>query len=302
VLRKKVKVCGMDEKIYLHYTKAELDRNFDQRIWAANAEEVIARCVARSRETRATLRHQADIGYGQSSMEVLDIFPASSVPAPINVFVHGGAWRTFTKNDVSFVAQPFVRAGVHTVILDFANLLSVRLPDMVAQVRRGIKWVHDNAARFGGDPRRIFISAHSSGSHLTAMSLMTDWRACGLPADAVKAALCLSGPYELEPVVLSSRGAYVHISADEIHELSPLRHAERVRCPVIIAYSERDTDEFQRQSRAFAAALERAGRLSSCIRLSGMNHFEAMESLGNPDGILVRSFLALLSGKSARAR
>ena len=33
----------MNERVFLHYTQAELDRNYDQRGWIENAEEIIAR-------------------------------------------------------------------------------------------------------------------------------------------------------------------------------------------------------------------------------------------------------------------
>jgi arylformamidase len=87
-----------DELVYLHYTQAELDRNFDQRGWIENAEEVIARYVSRSRSTRERLDfHTAS--YGSGSDQTLDIFPAGAGDSPVVVFIHGGAWRNFTKDD-----------------------------------------------------------------------------------------------------------------------------------------------------------------------------------------------------------
>jgi arylformamidase len=46
-----------------------------------------------------------------------------------------------------------------------------------------------NAANFGGDPNRVFLLGHSSGAHLAACVLITDWTKRGLPADAIKGAL-----------------------------------------------------------------------------------------------------------------
>jgi arylformamidase len=78
-------------------------------------------------------------------------------------------------------------------------------------------------------------------------------------------------------VMLSKRSDYVKLEPQEVRELSPGLRAERIRCPVIVAYAENDTDEFQRQSREFAAALDRAGRLQELMHLPGVNHFELME-------------------------
>jgi arylformamidase len=102
----------------------------------------------------------------------------------------------------------------------------------------------------------------------------------------------VSGPYYLEPVMLSKRSDYVQLNETEVHELSPGLHAERIRCPVIIAYAEHDTDEFRRQSREFAAALDKAGRLQKLMRLPGVNHFELMECFTDERHPLVRAILA----------
>ena len=67
----------MNNKVFLHYSQAELDRNYDQRGWigVGNAEEAIARYVARSEAARRVLKQRRDIAYGADPDEVLDIFP-----------------------------------------------------------------------------------------------------------------------------------------------------------------------------------------------------------------------------------
>jgi arylformamidase len=109
--------------------------------------------------------------------------------------------------------------------------------------------------------------------------------------NCVKAATLVSGPYYLEPVMLSKRSDYVRLEPHEVSELSPGLQAHRIKCPVIVAYADNDTDEFQRQSREFAAALERAGRLQKLMRLPGVNHFELMEHMRDPEYPLVRAIV-----------
>jgi arylformamidase len=271
----------MTQLVYLHYTQEELNRNFDQRGWVSNALEVIARYPVLSRATRERFDHRT-VAYGRHPDEVMDVFPSQNDGA-IQVFVHGGAWKNFTKNDYSFVAEAFVPAGVTTVILNFSKLPAVRLPVVVDQVHRGIAWVKANAVRFGGDPGRVFVSAQSSGAHLAAAALQRP----GL--EFVSAATLVSGAYYLEPVVLSHRADYVQLDAQEVPDLSPGLHAAKMPCPVLMAYAENDTDEFQRQNRAFAAELEKIGRLTRLIKCAGQNHFELMERFTDPDHELVRA-------------
>ncbi len=278
-----------DKNVYLHYTQAELDRNFDQRGWVSNALEVIARYPVSAAATRKRLVHEANVPYGPTPHEVLDIFPAAGKHAPVVVFVHGGAWRNFTKDDYSFVADGFVPHGYTTVMVNFAKILEVPLPVMVEQVRRAFSWVHANIARFGGDPRRLFVSGHSSGAHQAATALCQP--GVDLPHGAIRAAALVSGPYDMQPVLLSARSSYVKLSPAEADAMSPLRHVDRMPCPVYVGYCEHDTDVFQDLSREFAAALDRVGLLLAVDRFPGFNHFEHMEEFGRPDSALIRAIV-----------
>jgi len=271
----------MAAPVFLHYTQDELNRNFDQRGWVPNALEVIGRYPEHSRATRRRLGHDPGVRYGPHPDEILDVFPAGVAPGPALVFVHGGAWKNFSKDDYSFVADAFVPAGVTTVVLNFSKLPAERLPTVVDQVHRGLRWVHEHAASLGIDPQRLYVAAHSSGAHLSACALQKG------DIDFVRGVTLVSGPYFLEPVVLSHRAEYVQLDAPEVRELSPGLHPDRMPGPVQMLYAEHDTDEFRRQTEAFAASLDRAGTLSRLILCAGVNHFELMEAFKDPEHRLV---------------
>ena len=120
---------------------------------------------------------------GRAAIERLDIFCTHSLSlpragearegAPINVFVHGGAWRRNKAADYALQAEPLVRAGAHCVIVDFINVDQAG-GDLFPDVRAGaarLAWVWRNAESFGGDRNRLYVSAHSSGSHLSGVVL-----------------------------------------------------------------------------------------------------------------------------------
>jgi arylformamidase len=282
-------------KVFLDYDQAALDRAYDQPSWAPNMQEVLARRAAAADAVRARLGEPRRFAYGDTPIEQLDVFATTRSNAPVMVFLHGGAWRGGDARSQAFAAETFVRAGAHWVLPDFATVMDVGLDGMVAQVRRAVAWVAKHAARFGGDPARIHVGGHSSGGHLAGNVLITDWaRDFGLPADLVKGGLCMSGMYDLRPVRLSARSSYVKFDDRIEHELSPIRHLARVRCPVVVAYGERDSPEFQRQSREWAEALRGVGRLQALVVGQGLNHFEMPEMLGDSSSPLGRAALALL--------
>src|SRR4029077_1451353 len=217
--------------------------------------------------------------------------------APVFIFIHGGAWRSGRSKDFATPAEMFLAAGVHYVVPDFAWVRDVggSLMVLADQVRRAIAWVYRNAVRFGIDPTRLYVGGQSSGGHLVAVALMTDWpRDFGLPADIIKGGMCISGMYDLAPVRLSARSSYVEFDDETVAALSPIKHLDRLRAPVIVAYGTCETPEFQRQNREFAAAVENAGKKVRLLVGVHYNHFELPETLGNPCGLLGRAALDLM--------
>jgi arylformamidase len=271
-----------------------LDDAYDQDVYAPNRPLIVARRIAASARTRDILGPPQRVAYGPSEYEQLDIFRAPAANAPINVFVHGGAWRRNKAADYALQAEPLVRAGAHAVIVDFINVEQSGgdLLPMYEQVRRALAWCWRNAERFGGDRERLYISAHSSGSHLTACVLAGGWREEGLPGNFCKGALLLSGMYELEPVRRSKRSSYVRFTDAVVEKLSSQRHlAALAATPLILAYGTCETPEFQRQTRDVFAALRALGKPAELIVGEAYNHFELLETLANPYGLTGRAML-----------
>ena len=283
--------------VWLDMDQAALDAAYDQRAWAPAMSEHILR---RSRLNDAALERLGEpenFAYGSRPIEKLDVHLtdlAGRPNAPMNIFFHGGNWRTGTARTRAFIAEPYVNAGAHCVIPDYSPVQDVGgdLGVLGDQVRRSVAWVYENAERFGGDPERIYISGFSAGAHLAAVVLTTDWPGeFGLPADFIKGGLVASGMYDLEPVRLSSRSEYIAFTDEMEHALSPQRHLDQLNAPLIIGYGTLDTPEFQRQSRDFAAAVRAAGKPVELIVAEGYYHLEVAETLANPYGVLGRAAL-----------
>ena len=282
------------QPVFRDYDQKALDDAYDQAVYAPNRDQLLERRNRASEAARRRLGEPQRFAYGPGRNEQLDVYPTPRGTA-VQVFVHGGAWRAGRASEYAAAAEMFVDAGAHYVALDFDNA-----PDcggdlfvMTGQVRRAIAWVCRNAAAFGGDPERIYVSGTSSGAHLAGVAATTDWQPrFGLPNDIVKGYTLCSGMYDLEAPRLSKRSAYVRFSDAMEAELSPQRHLERVRAPIVLLYGSLETPEFQRQTREFAAALERAGKTVELVLGDGYNHFEIAETLGNPYGPMGRAVLA----------
>jgi arylformamidase len=284
----------MTAKVFLDYTQQELDDAFEQQLWAPNFAELNAQRKARCTELRQKLEH-FETRYGPGTDETLEILPTARRGAPVLLFIHGGRWRPQPENDFIFFADTIVNAGAHFAAARFATLdppkRTTRMPDMIAELRRAVLWLRQNAPSFGGDPERLHVIGHSSGAHLTSVLLTTDWGRQGAPGDILKSGACVSGMYELRPVLLSARSAYVKLAPEEEDELSAIRHLDRVRCPILVAYGSNESPEFQRQGRTFAAALRERGLASQEMVLAEQNHFEGIRTMMDPESPLARAVL-----------
>ena len=282
-----------NQPVFLDMTREQLNAAYSQSDYAPNAGEVVARYRSNSQRVRQRLGEPLRFAYAESEVEGLDVFPTSVANAPIHIFIHGGAWQQGTAAAYAFLADTFVNAGIHYVVPDFSWVQDVgdSLYPIADQLQRAIAWVYENAESFGGDRERIFISGHSSGGHLAGVMLTTDWAAKSLPDDVIKGGLCCSGIFDLEPVRLSHRGEYIAFTDAMEHDLSPIRHIEHLNAPVVVAYGTNETREFVRHSRDFAAAIADAGKPVQLIVADNYNHFEVIETLANPYGIIGRAAL-----------
>ena len=263
--------------VFRDYDQKALDDQYEQRVWVPHADEFIKRYGAASDAVRKRIGEPRVERYGTTPPETLDIYGSGSKAF---VFVHGGAWKRQSSREQAFPAEPIIAGGAAYVALNFANLPTVRLPEMAAQVCRGVEWVYKNLSK------DLVLCGHSSGGHLGAVALTK------LPY--IRKALLISGLYDLLPVRLSARNDYVRLDERLEHEYSPIRHLERIRCPVTVAWAEKESAEFYRQSEEFAAELSTRGVLAEVLVGKNLNHFEIIETMADARSPLGRAALNML--------
>ena len=146
--------------VWLDMDQKELDDAYDQTVYAPNQPLLAARRKVASESVIKRFGPPARVAYGSSAIEKFDIYKTNRANAPVNVYIHGGAWRNGTAKDFAFLAETFVNAGAHCVILDFIQVQDAagNLMPMIQQVRSAVAWVYKNAGSFGGDPNRIYIT------------------------------------------------------------------------------------------------------------------------------------------------
>jgi arylformamidase len=75
---------------------------------------------------------------------------------------------------------------------------------------------------------------------------------------------------------------------------SPMRHPDKIACPIAITSADEDSPEFMRPSGVFADALQGMGKLASRTVAFNAIHFQENDRLGEPDSEISRTLFALI--------
>ena len=260
---------------------------FRTRDHVADFDDIVSGFVDRSIASRARLRSVLDVRYGDGERETLDLFLplAGAAPLPVHVFVHGGYWRMFAKEDFSFVADAVVASGAIAVIVDYALMPVVRMSNIVDQVRRAVRWTAANIGRFGGDPSEISVSGHSAGAHLCCWLLTSD-----AEVPPISSALLVSGVYDLQPLRSSFLQELIGLTEDEAERWSPLSARFHTEATVSVVVGEKETAPFHDQAGRLVAHLASQRIASSVLVLPGHDHMTIVgaDNAGSWQQLLLR--------------
>jgi arylformamidase len=276
--------------LYRDFTdQAQIDAQYNASLRVADPAAEMRHYVAQAQRARATLRDVSNVRYGPTLAETLDIFPADPPDAPVFVFLHGGYWRALSSKEFSGIALGLQPQGVTTVVINYALCPRVTIDEITRQTRAALAWVLRHIHEHGGDPTRVAIGGHSAGGHLTAMALQTRWAEdYGLPADPFKAAVLVSGLYDLAPLRYSYLQPQIQLDDGVIRRQSPAFNVRRCTTPIRITWGGAETAEFARQSQVFHDAWQAAGNTSALEPVPNAHHFSAIHGFETSDGDLAR--------------
>ncbi len=284
----------MSDKVWGDYTQDALDTAYNARTSVPDFETTyLPGFTENSVATRAKIHGPRNVPYGPHKDQILDIFPSADSDSPVNVFIHGGYWRMLTKDESSYVAETLTPAGVTTVVITYSLTPGVHLDVIVRQCRDAISWTYRNIHHYGGNNRRLYVSGHSAGGHLTGMVLGTDWAGdYGLPADTVKGGTAISGLFDLDPLRIAFTKEWLQLSEEAAERNSPVHHLPQTKCPVIVAWGGGEPEGFPWQSGKYADALEANGNPVTRLELPGLDHFAAGYEMCRADAPLAQAMMA----------
>ncbi len=113
---------------------------------------------------------------GGGSAHQLDVYRPTrrEGPLPVVVYVHGGAFRSLSKDTHWVMALAWAREGYVVFNVNYRLAPKHRYPAACEDLAHAWAWIAQNASRYGGDLSRLVVSGESAGGNLASvMTLAT---------------------------------------------------------------------------------------------------------------------------------
>ncbi|MYT74843.1 alpha/beta hydrolase fold domain-containing protein [Streptomyces sp. SID8367] len=217
----------------------------------------------------------------------LDLWlPGTPGPAPLVLFVHGGAWRRGLRDDMGVTTRawepgPFERiaaAGLAVACADYRLSGEATFPAPLEDLRAALRWLGVRAAELGVDPAHTVVWGESAGGHLAALLALThrEPRLAGAvvwygPADLTtpRPPFDPADPATPEALLLGAAPGDVTEAAVAA---SPVRQVHRDAPPFLVVHGEADTMVACSHGRDLAGALRAAGAPVELVTVPGADH------------------------------
>jgi len=214
------------------------------------------------------------LAYGRKPRQKLDVYkPRHAAKAPVLVFFYGGSWQGGSRDLYLFVGASLAAQGIVTVVPDYSIFPPVRFPIFVEDAARAVRFAHESAAQWGGDPARLVLMGHSAGAYIAAMlSFDPQWlRQVDLNSQTDLAAFIgLAGPYDFLPI--ESRTLRTIFGGANRAETQPISFVTGREAPSLLITARRDRLVSPGNSRRMAARIRARGGVVEERTYGGVGH------------------------------
>jgi acetyl esterase/lipase len=242
----------------------------------------------------------------KTERNLLDVYaPSAGKDLPVVVWIHGGGWRRGDKTDVHNKPKAFTEKGFVLVSVNYRFVPNVTVDQIAGDVAKAIRWTHDHARDYGGDPNRLIVMGHSAGAQLAALVCTDDryLKAEKLPLSIVKACVPVDGdtydvPLQIKTVEDKRAKSYRMTFGDDKSQvnLSAVTHVARGKnIPPFLILHVADHPETTAQSQRLVKVLKEAGIDARAYPAAGKNHTTINVDLGLADDRPTQEMWAFLA-------
>jgi acetyl esterase/lipase len=235
-----------------------------------------------------------DVVYGHKDGLALtfDIFrPKTNPNGAAVIFIVSGGWvsRYTPPNEAVSRYQELLDKGFTVIALRHGGSPKYLIPEIVADVRRGVRFIRHNAKGWGIDPNRLGVWGWSAGGHLSLMiGLASDngdstaTEAFMKESDRVQAVVAYFPPVDLRPLVrglnpsatgtVLDRYPALNFEKEKAADYSPIVFVTSDDPPTLLIHGDQDDLVNISNSQTIFAALKKNNVKTDFITIPGAGH------------------------------
>lgn len=192
---------------------------------------------------------------------------------PVIVWFHGGGLTGGAKE----IPAELKESGYVVMAPNYRLIPNVVVGECIDDAAEAVAWAIDNAAKYGGDADKVFVSGHSAGGFLTSMIGLDKKRLAvyGKDADKIKGLIPFSGQVITHFSDRKSKG--IGELTPFVDDNAPLFYVRKDAPPYIIVTGDAELELFGRyeENLYMWRMMKLAGHPDTKIfKLDGYNHGE----------------------------
>jgi arylformamidase len=255
-------------------SREELDRGLNNSEAVAGSSEIVAGWDRQSADLRKQHASHLDLRYGPRERNRIDFLKAAD-GAPTLLFIHGGYWQMRAKEAFALFAEGPMAHGINVALTGYTLAPDATLDEIVGEVNAAIDFLCQQLPALGGDGKGIVVSGWSAGGHLTAMALSHP---------KVRAAMAISGIYDLEPIRHSYLNVKLKLDEAASRKNSPMMVAGGPMKPLSLVVGSAELPLLRKQTADFAGHRAKHGLPVTYEEIPGADHFTIMNEMAKPQG------------------
>ncbi|MEL6688826.1 MAG: alpha/beta hydrolase [Pseudomonadota bacterium] len=238
-----------------------------------NGPEIAAAWPDQAQAFREKTRSKLDISYEAGQRQAFDLFFPETEPKGLIVFIHGGYWMRFGREDFSHLAQGAVQRGFAACVPSYTLAPDASIADITREMTAAV----EHAASLVDGP--IYLTGHSAGGHLAFRLICEDSGLSAPVLTRVAGVTGIGGVYDLRPLMLTELNDTLHVGEAEAGAESPVLLRPKVSVPITVWVGAAERPEFVRQSRVMAMMWDGLGAEVTLVEDEGRHHFDVIDGL-----------------------
>ena len=228
----------------------------------------------------------------------LDIYmPLGAKNAPVVVYFHGGGLTYGDKSLGQVVAKRLMAQGIAVVSANYRLSPGVMHPAHVQDAAAAAAWVYNNIAKYGGDPRKTYVSGHSAGAYLATLLALDPHhlQQHDMTLSDIRGAIPISPFLYVEETAQDRpKSIWGEVPLDWL-AASVTPHIAAGKPPMLLVYAEGDDPWRRAQNEKLAKELTMSGNKAvRAVEVLNRDHSSLISEINEADdqvGELIKAFI-----------